>query len=225
MNRRYSALKRLYECCSADPLQFSTRLRDDPSETLREIGVGEDVVGTDEALVMLDGLCTQSWEKNPYLALYRDRVLAVEKLIRQRASREQFVSEKLYRYINIVRNRIFLTNREFCGHDNVLYYPVAFELSKGCSVQCPFCGLAASRLAGIARYEENRLLWHGILAAVLEIIGPAAGMGPCYFATEPLDNPDYERFMAGYREIFGTVPQTTTAAALREPERFRVLLS
>ena len=54
-------------------------------KTLREIGVGEDVVGTDEALVMLDGLCTQSWEKNPYLALYRDRVLAVEKLIRQRA--------------------------------------------------------------------------------------------------------------------------------------------
>lgn len=225
MDRRYSALKRLYECCSADPLQFSTRLRDDPSETLREIGVGEDVVGTDEALVMLDGLCTQSWEKNPYLALYRDRVLAVEKLIRQRASREQFASEKMYRYINIVRNRIFLTNREFCGHDNVLYYPVAFELSKGCSVQCPFCGLAASRLAGVARYEENRLLWHGILAAVLEIIGPAAGMGPCYFATEPFDNPDYERFMAGYREILGTVPQTTTAAALREPERFRALLS
>ena len=51
MDRRYSALKRLYECCSADPLQFPTRLRDDPSETLREIGVGEDVVRTDEALV------------------------------------------------------------------------------------------------------------------------------------------------------------------------------
>ena len=66
---------------------------------------------------------------------------------------------------------------------------------------------SASRLAGVARYEENRLLWHGILAAVLEIIGPAAGMGPCYFATEPFDNPDYERFMAGYREILGTVPQ------------------
>ena len=56
------------------------------------------------------------------------------------------------------------------------------------------------------------------------IVGDAAGRGLCYYATEPLDNPDYECFLVDFHAEFGRVPQTTTAAATRDIERTRRLL-
>lgn len=107
-----------------------------------------------------------------------------------------------------------------------VHAPLAFELSLGCSVGCPFCGLAAERLQKVFRWsEENERLWRGVLRAAHEAVGDAAGHGTCYYATEPLDNPDYERFIEAYYDEFGIVPQTTTAAAARHPERVRRILA
>ena len=39
-----------------------------------------------------------------------------------------------------------------------------------------------------------------------------------------MDNPDYEKFVAVYKEVFGRLPQITTAAFLRNKERTRKLL-
>ena len=105
------------------------------------------------------------------------------------------------------------------------HLPMAFELSSGCSVGCPFCALSAGRLAGLFRYtDENASLWRGVLAAAHRVVGDSAGRAPCYYATEPLDNSEYERFLEDYFAEFDRVPQTTTAAALRNIERTRHLL-
>jgi radical SAM family RiPP maturation amino acid epimerase len=105
------------------------------------------------------------------------------------------------------------------------HFPVAFELNKGCSVGCSFCGVAAPRLSDIFFYDrDNAKLWREVLEVVAEVLGLAAGMGFCYWATDPLDNPDYEKFCRDFYEILGIFPHTTTALSLRNPERTRNLL-
>jgi len=100
-----------------------------------------------------------------------------------------------------------------------------FELSEGCSVGCPFCGVAAKGLRGIFRYtEEHALLWRDILRRLHALIGDAAGHGTCYYSCEGFDNPDYEKFLADYFAEFGVVPQTTTAASTRNIARTKALL-
>ena len=103
--------------------------------------------------------------------------------------------------------------------------PLMFELSEGCSVGCPFCGIAAKGLCGIFRYsEEHAELWQDVLSRLHRLIGDAAGRGTCYYACEGLDNPDYERFIKDSFDEFGVVPQTTTAASTRNIERTKALL-
>ena len=107
----------------------------------------------------------------------------------------------------------------------IIHAPLTFELDLGCSVGCPFCGIAAPKLQKICRYDaETQILWRGILNFVREKIGTAAGAGTCYYATEPLDNPDYEKFSDDFFEVFGIVPQITTAAAMRNPARIKNFL-
>lgn len=102
---------------------------------------------------------------------------------------------------------------------------LTLELTEGCSVGCAYCGLNAGKLTGIYRATPEHLQeWREILESAREIMGEGAGCGTCYYATEPLDNPDYEQFAAVYRQVFGRFPQVTTAAALRDKERTRALL-
>lgn len=103
---------------------------------------------------------------------------------------------------------------------------MTFELSEGCSVGCKFCGLNAGKLSDVYKYtEENAQLFKNVCTNALNIIGKAAGRGTLYFASEPMDNPDYEKFMHIYREIFGVTPQITTAKAVNNIERLRPLLA
>lgn len=107
----------------------------------------------------------------------------------------------------------------------IAHAPVCFELSKGCSVGCWFCGISAPRFSDIFYYTpENAKLWREVLELVQEICGSAAGSGICYWATDPFDNPDYENFVSEFHEILGFFPQTTTAQPLKNPERTRTLL-
>ncbi|GLS37814.1 hypothetical protein GCM10010869_34080 [Mesorhizobium tianshanense] len=102
---------------------------------------------------------------------------------------------------------------------------LAFELSEGCTVGCWFCGLSADRFKGYYEYsEEHAELWRGVVGVASEMFGSAARTGFCYWATDPIDNPDYDRFLFDYHQITGTLPQTTTAAPLKDQALTRRVL-
>lgn len=107
----------------------------------------------------------------------------------------------------------------------IVHAPMTLELSKGCSVGCWFCGVSAPKLSDIFFYTpENAKLWQETLTVLQEIIGPAAAHGFCYWASDPLDNPDYEKFLIDFHRILGRFPQTTTAQPMKDPQRTRDLL-
>lgn len=114
------------------------------------------------------------------------------------------------------------------GGDNFafVHVPLVFEMAVGCSVGCPFCALSSEPLRKLFRAgAENLRLWQEVLDVVKDIIGRAAGEGVLYFATEPLDNPDYEKFAEIFEENLGKAPQITTAVAMRNPERVRRIIA
>ena len=110
--------------------------------------------------------------------------------------------------------------------DAIVHTPVAFELSKGCSVGCWFCALDSEPLD--ARIwpgtDDNRRFWRSVLGTTRDVIGEAASNAFCYWATEPLDNPDYELFLRDFHEVLGRYPQTTTALPVKDIERTRRLI-
>lgn len=109
--------------------------------------------------------------------------------------------------------------------DALVHAPIAFELAKGCTVGCWFCGVAAERFEGWFEYtSENSGTWRGVLEASHRVIGEAAAHGFCYWATDPLDNPDYERFLIDFHRSLGRWPQTTTAIPHRDLGRTARLL-
>ena len=107
----------------------------------------------------------------------------------------------------------------------IVHAPVAFELSKGCTVGCWFCGVAAPKFEhNWPHNEANAKLWRDCLAVVGEVFGPSAKHGFMYWATDPLDNPDYEHFLADFHDVLGKCPQTTTAQGQKDIERTRRIL-
>ena len=109
--------------------------------------------------------------------------------------------------------------------DAIVHAPVAFELSKGCTVGCWFCGVAAPKFEHTWPYTpENATLWRECLSVVEEVYGPSAKHGFLYWATDPLDNPDYEHFVTDFYEVLGRCPQTTTAQGQKDTERSRRIL-
>ncbi|MFP5268815.1 radical SAM family RiPP maturation amino acid epimerase [Coleofasciculus sp.] len=106
-----------------------------------------------------------------------------------------------------------------------IHASLSIELTKGCSVGCWFCALSPEQLSGVFSYTDtNRVLWRDVLNVLNDHLGPAAKTGFLYWATDPLDNPDYERWCLDYHEIVGIFPPTTTAKAGEDPERTRALL-
>ena len=109
--------------------------------------------------------------------------------------------------------------------ERVALHPFAFELQKGCSVGCWFCGVSADRLTEVWPYDAaNAASWRQTLDVVRARTGSVPGQGFCYWASDPLDNPDYEAFAETFRDIFGGYPQMTTAIALRDPARTKRVL-
>jgi len=159
------------------------------------------------------------------------------------------MSESMFRYAQFVQNKLafrdFLRdkgcvpsnkkaktwrerNNKRCdsalGGVNIsfIHAILTIELADGCSVGCDFCGLGAGKLKSIYRYtDENAKLFKGVLKVLHEELGDAAAFGMMYFATEPLDNPDYELFEKDYYEEFHMIPQITTAVFDRDVERSR----
>ena len=109
--------------------------------------------------------------------------------------------------------------------DAIVHAPAAFELSQGCTVGCWFCGVAAPKFEHNWSYTpDHAKLWRDCLAVVGEVFGPSAKHGFMYWATDPLDNPDYESFLTDFHDVLGKCPQTTTAQGQKDIERTRRIL-
>jgi radical SAM family RiPP maturation amino acid epimerase len=110
--------------------------------------------------------------------------------------------------------------------EKVVHAPFAVELCRGCTVNCWFCGVDAAEYEGYIPFNDStETLWREILGAFRGVMGQEfAQHGFCYWATEPFDNPDYEKFIDVFHDELGYLPQTTTAVAMRDPERTRRLL-
>jgi radical SAM family RiPP maturation amino acid epimerase len=110
---------------------------------------------------------------------------------------------------------------------NTPHITYAIELSRGCSVGCWFCGVSAPALDSVfRRTPDNARLLREILGALQARVGrKAARHGFLYWASDPLDNPDYEAFCEDFRDVCGALPITTTAVPLRDTQRTRALLS
>jgi radical SAM family RiPP maturation amino acid epimerase len=124
------------------------------------------------------------------------------------------------------RRQMLRTASELGKESDAITHPiVSFELSQGCSVGCWFCGISADRFAGYWPYTlPNRALWRDVLRVMCDLFGSAVQTGFCYWATDPADNPDYDKFIEDYYEITGWLPQTTTAAPLKNIALTRAVL-
>lgn len=224
--REVAEAKRAMELWTMEP-GFREAFLVAPEETLSAHGLSVDALAVK---ILADHDTALKYQKRPPgelpLAVRRYRAFIREKIAwRERMIKELCVPK--HPAFRAWRNRQANRCWSELGSRNrsLIHVPITFELDLGCSVGCPFCGVMAERLQKVCPYdEENAALWKGVLSFAKETVGDAAGQGTCYYATEPLDNPDYEKFTDAFFEVFGLVPQLTTAASMRKPERTRAYL-
>lgn len=222
----YAGFKRVMEWYMVDP-DFRSTMEKEIPELLFQMGMESKHSLILQAIhdVLQGRFGADGYTDNPYLREYVERNAQVTASVRERIRRETFASDGIWQYANVIRNRCRMESRLIRMHPNIYYYPVCFELSEGCRVQCSFCGFGAEAWKADFRYTpENAELWRTILQITRDLLGEVIMTAPCYFATEPLDNPDYEAFLKDMKVVLGGIPQTTTAVAERDPERIRNLI-
>ncbi|MBR5909826.1 MAG: hypothetical protein IKZ66_07665 [Schwartzia sp.] len=218
----YAAFKRALETYTADP-EWRTAFTKNPVGALEDFP-SLDAYDAYKAIGIVLGEAPRD-DENPYYAEYLRRYRAVGDFIETSFREEAFTDKRLYRFGRIALRRAQVGNRCFRAMPHIRYFPVLFELSDGCRQGCSFCGLAAPRWrSDFLATAENRRLWRAVLVATCEKIGAIVSQCACYFATEPLDNPDYEVLLADFHEITGDYPQTTTVRGSAEPDRLRAFM-
>ncbi|WP_082325679.1 radical SAM family RiPP maturation amino acid epimerase [Ruminococcus flavefaciens] len=211
-------IKYFLELVTMDP-DFRSKLESNSEKVLKETGIPYNY---EDLRILYDADAYKEYEKEKEIPLFvkRYRGFIDEKLnmrneMRADKCKPENNAMMIWRQRQINRCWIEMGYR----NDSIIHTPTTYELDLGCSVQCEFCGIDAPCLSKVARYNENKELWRGILSSMKEILGDAAGSGTCYYATEPLDNADYELFINDFYNEFSHLPQITTAAALRNIER------
>jgi radical SAM family RiPP maturation amino acid epimerase len=218
---RKSHLKRFHERWKADP-DFQQQFLRDAERTVARYRLNissEDIAALREQLlaqsdagepIRLSTECTELYRKINRKQC--NTIATSSKDLRFKAWRERQIARASSQMLKSV-------------HDQLSHVTAAFELSKGCSVGCWFCSVAAPRLGDIFTYnQENAKLWREVLELLQDIQGSIANTSFCYWASDPLDNPNYEKFCIDFHEILEVFPQTTTALALKNPARTRALL-
>ncbi len=220
-----AAVKRFGERWRADRA-FREALPGDPAAAATRFGLETDPEEL-RALWDMEYGQAQAADWRPPLAVQRYRLFVREKLLHRERLRTVECApadprHRAWRQRQINRSFGHLGPR---AHDGIVHAPFAIELSLGCSVGCWFCGVSADRKKADFLYTpDNARLWRRVLEALRRPLGPAAATGFCYWATDPLDNPDYEKLCTDMADICGRFPQTTTAQPQKDPARTRALL-
>jgi len=227
----FAQLKRFFERCKGDP-EFREMVWNTPAEhsgLLKSLGIVIDPAELKCVCANLQG----AGSANP-----EDDSCTTSPLLKQWADWQAVSQERLRRLYegwgrshnsrwNAWRSRQLHRNASEAGKiRRTPYFPLfAYELSKGCSIGCWFCGFDATKLAGNFTFtKENAQLWQELLSIGNELFGQPAKLAFCYHGTEPFDNPDYLSFLKSFHSEYGVYPQTTTAAPLRNLEQTRKLL-
>jgi radical SAM family RiPP maturation amino acid epimerase len=216
---RSASVRRFFERWMADS-QFRSRFSIDPAAALEDAGLRVDA----EELASLRGPTNGGHSPG------------VRRMWEEAAAKDRWVREFYWTYavpldprIQRWRERQVARQRLDLGPhfaDANIHSSLAIELTKGCTGGCWFCAIGAGTFEGHWPYTEpNAALWRGMLDALRARLGPAAASGFLYWATDPLDNPDYERFCLDFYEGIGVFPPTTTALALRDVPRTKALLA
>lgn len=220
-----AAVKRFGERWRADRA-FREALPGDPAAVARQYGLEADPMML-RSLWDIRYQAEQPADWQPPVAVQRYRMFVREKLLHREGlrSRECVPADprhQAWRERQIARTMTHLGPRSY---DGIIHAPFAIEVSKGCSVGCWFCGVSAERRQGDFLYTPaNARLWRGILEVLKRALGSAASTGFTYWATDPLDNPDYEKLCLDMADICGRFPQTTTAQPQKHVERVKRLL-
>jgi radical SAM family RiPP maturation amino acid epimerase len=229
--------KRFLERWIADP-QFRQELAVDPQQAASARGLAVD---PDEIRILWDDEYKQRLYPEDLAPEERARLALAEppaardfiNLVREnnesrdRMRAESDPSDPRFRAWR--RRQIKRSQTEFrVAYDhNTPHVLAAIELNKGCSVGCWFCGVSAPRLdSQFLHTPENSRLFKEVLAVLGTVMGPTAGGHSfLYWATDPFDNPDYEKFCIAFHEVFGHFPVLTTSQPLKNVERTRQVLA
>lgn len=204
---------------------FKEKLQDNPEKVLEEYNIPLSVedISFDESVVEknhIKMIPIYPDSAGAKYAEFMEKKFEFREVLKENCTPDNEVMKK-WRRRQMGRCEVVLGPRT----TGIVHVPLSFELADGCSVGCKFCGLNAKKLAGVFECtEENAKLFRDVCVHAHNIIGKAAGMGTLYFASEPFDNPDYEKFLDIFRDVFDTTPQITTARAANNIERLRPLL-
>ncbi|MCD0455138.1 radical SAM family RiPP maturation amino acid epimerase [Chryseobacterium sp. LC2016-27] len=211
---RYAGLKRFFERWSADP-DFKQDLINNTEDTLKKHAIP---VTVDEINYMIDERITEL--PQPVQIMWE-----ISKS-KQDLIQSFYLSENLPKDRGMLawRNRQIARQRFDLGPfftDTNIHSSMTVELSQGCSVGCWFCALSPDSFKENYNYDDNREEWFRLIDTMHSFLGDAMRSTFLYWATEPFDNPDYEKFCLDIYEACGVFPPTTTAVAHKDTERIR----
>ena len=214
--REAAQVKRFTDLIKCDSV-FRQRALRDPTEAARQAGLR-----LEEADVRYYARYPLP-EARGLLAIFQEE--KAQRRLRHRRIAGTLRQEALLAWHERQRNRCDLELGMRINQE-LLHLPLAIELSSGCSVGCPFCGLSAARLKRFSRADrETMTLFTELADGAMTLLGDGAGEAILYNATEPMDTPDYPLFAARFREISGRTPAMTTAVPLRDVEKTRSVLA
>ena len=214
-------IKRFAERWSADD-KFREYFRTNPEAAIADYGLK---VSMGEAQFMAAPASFDS-ESQPHPIVRRMREVMLQSSLSCPEDSEQTSVKDARLRAWRRRNHLRLASQMRLSYNNLEQEQiVSFELSKGCSVGCWFCCVASQPLSQIFAYTpENAKLWRQVLTLLNQKLGSSVADGVCFWATDPLDNPDYEKFCLDFYHTLGVFPRTTTAQAAKNPERTRAFL-
>lgn len=221
--KEISQIKRLLERWSADDA-FRRRMETDAGSAAQSLGLSLDVEGLkylwDEHTALSTPVDSIALSALRYRSFILEKITHRNHLRANTPDMDPRFARWRVRQMKRAENELSVLSA-----GSIVHAPFCMELCHGCSVGCWFCGISAPRLEDIFLYTaENAALFEGVVEALSELLGSAAGRGFLYWATDPMDNPDYEKFLSNFHHMTGAFPQTTTALALKDISRTRALL-